>query len=145
MNRCGSIRCRDSRRNVSPGIDGHGESRTEGGGILHRLLREMEFFDSLGRQGETDQPTGVSGHEIDGLGRHVLGGNDKIAFILAIFIIDEDDKFSILNVSNGVFDAVKRSAHSFHVDCSMVNVQWTINLSFNIAHVTLFFRPTVKW
>ena len=71
----------------------------------------MEFFHTLGRQGETDQPTGMFGHEIDGLGRDVLGRHDEIAFIFAIFVIDEDDEFPFLDVPNGVFDAVKGRGH----------------------------------
>jgi hypothetical protein len=115
MNRRGPIRRRDSRRNVFPRIDRHGEGRAEGGGVLNRLLREMEFFDSLGSQGETDQPTGMFGHEVDGLGRHVLGGNDEIAFVLAIFVIDEDDEFPLLDVPNCVFNAVKGRSHMMNV------------------------------
>jgi hypothetical protein len=123
MNRRGPVRRRDSRRNVFPRIDGHGEGRAEGGGVVNRLLREMEFFDSLGSQGETDQSTGMFGHEIDGLGRYVLGGNDEVAFILAIFVIDEDDEFPLLDVPDCVFDAMKRSGHDFNVKCSIFNVQ----------------------
>ena len=122
MNRRGPIRGRDARRNVFPRIDGHGEGRAERGSVLNRLLREMEFFDSLGSQGETDQPTGMFGHEIDGLGRHVLRGHDEIAFILTIFVIDEDDELPLLDVPNCLFDAVKGSGHRisiFNGYCSM--------------------------
>ena len=94
-----------------PRIDGHGKGRAERGGILNRLLREMQFFDSLGSQGETDQPTRMFGHEIDGLGRDVFGGNDKIAFILAIFVVDQDDEFPLLDVPDCVFDADEREWH----------------------------------
>jgi len=45
----------------------------------------------------------------------VLGGHDEIAFILAIFVIDEDDEFPLLNVPNCVFDAVKRRSHMMNV------------------------------
>ena len=120
MNRRGPIRRRDSRRNVFPRIDGHGEGCAEAGGVLNRLLRKVEFFDSLRSQGETDQPTAMFGHEIDGLGRHVLGGNDEITFILAVFVIDEDDEFPRLDIPNCVFDAVKGSSHTImNVECSM--------------------------
>ena len=95
MNRRGPIRRRDARRNVFPGIDRHGEGCAERGGILNRLLREMEFFHSLGSQGKTDQPPGMTGHEVDSLGRDVLGRHNEIAFILAIFVIDEDDEFAL--------------------------------------------------
>jgi hypothetical protein len=61
------------------------------------------------------------GHEVDGLGRHVLGGNDEIAFILAIFVIHEDDEFPILDVPNCVFDAVKGRSHNFNVQWLMSN------------------------
>ena len=64
-----------------------------------------------GVRGETDQPTGMSGHEINGLRRHVLSGNDEIAFILAIFVIDEDDEFPLLDVPNCLFDAMKGRSH----------------------------------
>ncbi len=107
----------------------------------------MEFFNSLRRQGETDQPTGMSGHEIDGRGCHMLRGHDEIAFILTIFVIDEDDELPALDVPNCVFDAVKRSGHNFNTDgeCSMVTVQRTINLSFNIDTFNIvFLRPTVN-
>jgi hypothetical protein len=125
MNCRGPIRRRDSRRNIFPRIDRHGEGRAEGGGVFNRLLREMEFFDALGSQGETDQPTGMFGHEVDGLGRHVLGSNDEIAFILAIFVIDEDDEFPLFDVPNRVFNAVKGRSHYFNVECSMDH-QFTI-------------------
>jgi hypothetical protein len=121
MNRRGPIRRRNSRRNVFPRIDGHGEGRAERGGILNRLLREMEFFDSLGSQGETDQPAGIFGHEINGLGRHVLSGNDEIAFILAVFVIEEDDESPLLNVPNCLFDTMKGRSHCD--ECSKVTVQ----------------------
>jgi len=48
-----------------------------------------------------------------------LGGNDEIAFILAVFVIDEDDEFPRLDIPNCVFDAVKGRSHNFNVECSM--------------------------
>jgi len=55
--RRGSIRRRDPGCNVVPRIDGHSESRAESRRVLHRLLREVEFFHPLRRQGKTDPPT----------------------------------------------------------------------------------------
>ncbi len=141
MNRRGPVRSRDTGRNVFPRIDRDGEGRAEGGGILHRLLREMEFFNSLRRQGETDQPAGMPGHEVDSRRRDMLSSHDEIAFVLTIFVIDKDDELSALDIPNGVFDAVKRSSHDFNTngEWSMVNVRRKINLSFTIDHITLFF------
>jgi hypothetical protein len=47
------------------------------------------------------------------VGRDVLSSNDEIAFILTIFVIDEDDKFPLLDVPDCVFDAVKGRSHGF--------------------------------
>jgi hypothetical protein len=43
----------------------------------------------------------------------MFGGNDEIAFILTIFIIDEYDELPLLDVPNCVFDAVKGRGHGF--------------------------------
>jgi hypothetical protein len=55
----------------------------------------------------------MSGHKIDGLRRHMFGGDDEIAFILTIFIVDEDDEFALFDVPDCVFDAVKGRGHGF--------------------------------
>ena len=41
--------------------------------------------------GETDQPASMLGHEVDGLGRDLLGGHGQIAFVLAVFVVDDND------------------------------------------------------
>jgi hypothetical protein len=43
----------------------------------------------------------------------MFGGDDEIAFILSVFIVDEDDEFALFDVTDGVFDAVKGSGHGF--------------------------------
>jgi hypothetical protein len=83
----------------------------------------MKLFHSLGRQRETDQPTSMVGHEIDGVRRHVLGRHNEVTFILAIFVIDEDDKFPLLDVLDGIFDAMKRNRHNSNAACLIVTVQ----------------------
>ena len=113
MNRRGPVRRRNAGCDVFARIDGHSERRAKRGGILRRLLRQLELFDPLRGQGETDQSTSMLGHEIDGLGRHMFGGNDKIAFVLTIFIIDEDDAFPLFDVFDCVFDTVKGRGHGF--------------------------------
>ncbi len=113
MNGRGPIRGRNAGRNVFSRIDGHGEGRAERGGILRRLLRQLELLHPLRGQGETDQSTGMFGHEIDGLRRHMFGGNDKIAFVLTILIIDEDDAFPLFDVFDCVFDTMKGRGHGF--------------------------------
>ena len=33
----------------------------------------------------------MAGHEVDRLGRDMLGGEHEVAFVLAVFLVDEDD------------------------------------------------------
>ena len=42
-------------------------------------------------QREADEPAAVAGHEVDGLGRNVLGGQGQVALVLAVFVVDHDD------------------------------------------------------
>ncbi len=40
---------------------------------------------------QADQATSVLGHEVDGFGSDLFGGERQIAFVLAIFVVDDDD------------------------------------------------------
>ena len=83
-----------SRRNTG----GHAFLRLdrdrEGG--LHRFLvvaahgREAEVIDAVLGEREADQPAPMSGHEVDRLRGGHLRGDDKVALVLAVLIIDED-------------------------------------------------------
>ena len=55
-------------------------------------------------QGQTDQATRVLDHEIDRFGRDVLGGDDDVAFVFAIFLVDQDDHLAGTNVGDDVLD-----------------------------------------
>lgn len=43
-------------------------------------------------------------HEGDVFGRGELGGQDEVAFVLAIFVIGEDDHFACAEIGEAVFD-----------------------------------------
>ena len=73
--------------------------------------RQLQFFDALGSQCQANQSAGMSGHEIDGLRGHLFCGNDEIAFVFPVFVVDQDDELPLLNVPDGVFDIVERLCH----------------------------------
>ena len=52
-------------------------------------------------------------HEIDMLGCDFLGGNDKVALVLSVFVVDDDDEFSGLEVFNGLFYCVQFYLHNY--------------------------------
>src|SRR5690348_3666957 len=53
----------------------------------------------------------MAGHEVDGLRRHLLRGNDEVAFVLPVLVVDQDDEFPLLYVANGAFDAIEGLRH----------------------------------
>ena len=63
-------------------------------GVLVRHLGEPEGVAALGCEREADKPAAVLRHEVDRIGRHQLGRRDEIAFVLAIFIIGDDDELA---------------------------------------------------
>src|SRR5512147_515906 len=107
MNRRGPVGRGNARRNIPARIDGYREGRSKRSGVLDRLLRQLQLFDSLRREGQADQATGMLGHEIDGMGGNLLGSDDEIAFIFPVFVIHQDNELPLFNVSNRVFDAVE--------------------------------------
>jgi hypothetical protein len=71
-------------------LDRHGE-----GGAVRRLVvahhqRQVELAAALLGQRQADQSAAPLGHEVDRFGRAVLGGNDEVAFVLAVFLVDQD-------------------------------------------------------
>jgi hypothetical protein len=55
----------------------------------HQL--QAELVDPALGQSEADQAAAVLGHEVDRVGGRHLGGDDQIALILAILVVDQDE------------------------------------------------------
>ena len=47
-------------------------------------------------------------HEIDGGGRGVLRGHDKVAFVFAVGVVHDDDHFAFAEVGDDGFDVVEQ-------------------------------------
>ena len=46
-------------------------------------------------------------HEVHFLGRYLLGRDDEVALILAVFVINPNDKLSVLKVADCFFDTAQ--------------------------------------
>ena len=68
-------------------------------GRLHH--RQLEALDLLLGQREADEPAPVRRHEVDGVGRHELGGHRQVALVLAVLVVDEDDHLAGAHVGDG--------------------------------------------
>ena len=54
---------------------------------------------------EADEPAPVHRHEVDGLGRDLVGGHREIAFVLAVLVVDQDDHLAGADLVERVVDA----------------------------------------
>ncbi len=81
----------DAGRHSFPRFDRDGERRAEARLVPLRHLRQAELLAALAGEAETDEAAGVRGHEVDRLLRRELGGDDEVALVLAIGIVDDDD------------------------------------------------------
>ena len=76
-------------------------------GIVTRHRRQAELAHPLGIEREADEPAPMLRHEIDMLCRHMLRGHDKVALVLAVFVIDEDKHAPRAGFFEDVFDGGK--------------------------------------
>ncbi len=53
---------------------------------------------------EADEAAAVAGHEVDGLGSDVLGGQGEVALVLAVLVVDDDDHAAGADFGEGAGD-----------------------------------------
>ncbi len=70
---------------------------------------EAEF--AAARYGErgAELASGIGHHEVDMLGGDELGSHDEVAFVFAVFIVDNDYEFALAEVFNGFFYSIHHS------------------------------------
>ena len=100
----------------------------EGGGILGAVALDhrwqVQQFAAFARQRQADQTSAKFGHEVDGFGRDVVGGEDEVAFVFAVFFIDQDDHAASAHVGNNIFNGGNQGGHQsvagwVELSCSM--------------------------
>jgi len=90
----------DARGHAVRGLDRHGEVRA-----VHRTVdsshrRQVELPRVRFGDRHADQPTAVFGHEIDRIGRDAVRGDDQIALVLAVLLVDEDRHATTLELGD---------------------------------------------
>ena len=61
------------------------------GAVARRHRRQLQALAALARQRQADQAAAEARHEVDRLGRDVVGGEHQVALVLAVFLVDQDD------------------------------------------------------
>ena len=88
-------------------VDGNGKGSAQKRSVVGDLRGQMQLVATLFSQRQTDQPARVAGHEVDDLGRDLLGRAHQVAFVLAILVVDDDDHAPFADFGDGVFNGSK--------------------------------------
>jgi hypothetical protein len=76
-------------------------------GVLVALLWKTQLVGALACEREADESAGVSNHEVYALGRNQWRRTDKVAFVLAILIVGNQDHPARLDVRHRLFNRSK--------------------------------------
>ena len=73
-------------------LDRDRERRPEVGRVLLDHRRQLELVAALLGQREADQAAALARHEVDRLGRDLLGREDEVALVLPVLVVHDDDE-----------------------------------------------------
>ena len=91
-------------------IDAHRERGLVGIRVAIHHEREIEGIELMPLHGQTDQPPGMGGHEIDLIRRRELGSADQIAFVFPSFVIHNHHAFTISDRGEGIGNRIEPNA-----------------------------------
>ena len=84
------------------GFNGNGKCGGVFGAIAHCHGRQLQALAMGACEGQANQATSKAGHEVDRVGADVVGGQYQIAFVFAVFFIDQDDHFALAHVGHDI-------------------------------------------
>src|SRR5690606_678368 len=90
------------------GVDGDGEGGLHRLGVVVHHLRQPEAVQFVALHGGADQAAALAHHEGDDLGGGHLGRDDEVALVLAVLVVDDDDRPAGRDVGDGLLDRVER-------------------------------------
>ena len=120
-----AIKRRSAGGDSVTGVDLRREGRRLGIGMVGRLQVEVQAFANARRHCQADDAAAVPHHEVDGFGRHLLRGDDQVALVLAILVIDEHDHAAGPQLGQRLVDraeaiVVSRHVRSFVASCELL-------------------------
>ena len=96
------------RRNAGGHAFGRFNRNREGGAFFVAIAQrhgwQLQALAALAGERQADQAATEARHEIDGFWRHVVGGQHQVAFVFAVFFIDQDDDLAGGHVGHDVFN-----------------------------------------
>jgi hypothetical protein len=94
----------DASRDAKAPVDRFRERSAVHRRVDRRHKRQMKLVAAVFGERQADQPARILRHEVDRLWRDFLGGQRQVAFVLAVFIVDEDNHASLADVFDGLFN-----------------------------------------
>ena len=97
----GSVMCRHACATALQLVYRYRKRRAKHRGIVRDLMGQVQFFTTADGDGGTEHAAGMLEHEVHLLGCYLFGGDNQVAFILAVFIVDHNHKFTFGKVLDG--------------------------------------------
>ena len=106
----GAVGGRDPGGDAVAGVHGDGVRRAELVLVVRRHQRDLEPVEHLGRHRHADHAAGVADRERHQLRGRPGGGEDDVALVLAVLVVDDHDRLPGGDVGDRLLDVVE--AHS---------------------------------
>ena len=110
LNGVGAVGGGNARGHAGTGFNGDGEIGSEARAVALGHERQFQLVHKGGAEGKADQAARVAGHEVDGFGGHVFGGDGDVAFVLAILVVHQNDHPALADFFHGLFNTA--NSHS---------------------------------
>ena len=91
--------------NAGGGVHRYRKRSAERRGVVRHHHRDTQLSDALFGERQTDQPTAMGRHKINCFRSDFLGSHAEIAFVLAVFIIHQNDHLTAANIGDRRFDS----------------------------------------
>ena len=107
----GAVMDRDARgAAVAEQVDRHGEGRAQQRGVVLFHHVEPQFGAPLLRQRGAEHAASLLEHEVHDFGRDFLRRDDEVAFVLAVFVVDDDHYPAVAEIFNNLFYTIQNRA-----------------------------------
>ncbi len=116
LNSVGAVGGADAGGDALCCVDTDGEGGVEASGVVNDLRVECEGVAFFACQRQANKPSAEFGHKVDDLRRDFFGGADEVAFIFAVFIVNEDDDFAGAKVVEDVRYLAKLYWHKLRIN-----------------------------
>jgi hypothetical protein len=116
---------RDAGAHAVRRLDRHREIGAVNGAVDEGHRRQVEHPRALFGDRHADQSAAVLCHEVDRFRRNAIGGDDEIAFVLAILFVDEDHHSAVAKIGDDVLDRGNRHGSGPRFRCVIFHLTGT--------------------